>query len=159
MAKQSGLNSLKSRLNNKGFGMVEVVIAIFLTLTGILAVFSLVSPAWTNVGKSDNLGRASGILYEQLMRQEARIMNPCCTVAAQTIPAFIVYPSGQSSAQSGDVQFTVNTVVSSITSNTWLVSVRVSWPGHTGISESLVVTRQEGFVFPSGCTVGGLTCQ
>jgi Tfp pilus assembly protein PilV len=56
------------KLNEKGFGLLEVVIAVFMTAVGILPIFSLLSPAWRTVGRSDSLGRASGILYEQLMR-------------------------------------------------------------------------------------------
>lgn len=148
------------RCNEKGFGLLEVVIAVFLTAVGIMAIFSLLSPAWRTVSRSDLLGRASGILYEQLMNQEARIMNPCCKVTAGTLPATTVYASGQSTAQSGDANYTVTTTITELVTNrVWRISVRVAWPGNAGISESLVVSRQEGFLFPSGCTRGVLTCQ
>jgi len=139
--------------------MIEVVIAIFITVVAVLGVFSLVSPAWRTSSRSDYLGRASGILYEELIRQEARIMNPCCNVTAGTLPTVPVNTSGQTASQSGDAQFSVATTITSLATNVWGVTVRVTWPGHTGISESLVVTRQEGFVFPSGCVVGGSACQ
>lgn len=144
--------------NRKGLGMVEVLIGVFLTAVAILAVFSLVSPAWRTTGRSDSLGRASGILYEQLIRQEARLMNPCCSVTTGTLPAATVYASGQAAAQSGDAQFNVTTTITSLTTNVWRVTVRVAWTGHAGISESLVVTRQDGFVFPATCARGTLTC-
>jgi hypothetical protein len=56
-------------------------------------------------------------------------------------------------AQSGDAQFNVTTEITNIGANIWRVTVWVSWPplNATGISESLVVTRQEGFRFPAGC--------
>lgn len=140
--------------------MIEVVIAMFLTVVAVLSIFSLVSPAWKTAAHSDYLGRASGILYEELMRQEAWIMNPCCSVTTGTLPATVVYSSGEATAQSGDAQFNVTTTITSMATNVWRVAVRVAWTGNaTGISESLVVTRQEGFVYPSGCTVGGSTCQ
>ena len=139
--------------------MIEVLIAMFLTVVAVLAIFSLVSPAWKTASRSDYLGRASGILYAELMRQEARIMNPCCSVTTDALPATVVYSSGQATAQSGDAQFNVTTTITSLATNVWRVVVLVAWTGHTGISESLVVTRQEGFVYPSGCTVGGSTCQ
>ncbi len=145
--------------NKKGLGLLEVVIAMFLTVVAVLAIFSLVSPAWRTAARSDYLGRASGILYEQLMRQEARLMNPCCPVTTGTLPATVVYSSGQTAAQSGDAQFNVATTIKNLAANVWIVTVRVAWAGHTGISESLVVTRQQGFVYPAGCVVGASTCQ
>jgi Tfp pilus assembly protein PilV len=148
--------------NNRGFTLVEVVIAMFLTVVAVLAIFALVSPAWRTATRSDYLGRASGILYETLMTQEARILNPCCSVADVTTGPTAVFSSGQTTAQQGDVQFNVTTTITSIGTDVWRVTVRVSWPplNATGISESLVVTRQEGF--RSGCaagTAGVVTCQ
>ena len=139
--------------------MIEVVIAMFLTVVAVLAVFSLVSPAWRNAARSDYMGRASGILYEQLVRQEARLMNPCCSVTTGTLTPTVVNASGQTASQLGDAQFNVTTTITNLATNVWRVTVRVAWTGHTGISESLVVTRQDGFTFPSGCAVGGSTCQ
>jgi Tfp pilus assembly protein PilE len=139
-----------SRLSyyNRGFTLVEVVIAMFLTIVAVLGILALVSPAWKTAARSDYLGRASGILYETLMRQEALIMNPCCIV------------SGQTAAQAGDAQFNVTTTITLQAANSWLVTVRVSWPplNATGISESLVVTGQEGFRFPAGCVDRQRTC-
>jgi len=137
---------------------VEVVIAIFLTVVAVLGILTLISPAWKTAARSDYLGRASGILYEQLMMKEAMIMNPCCSVPSSSSTS--VFASGQTTAQPGDAQFNVTTTITPIT-NAWLVTVRVSWPplNATGISESLVVTRQQGFLFPAVCTTGGSTCQ
>lgn len=139
--------------------MIEVVIAMFLTSVAVLAVFSLVAPAWRTTGKSDNLGRAAGILNQELLKHEARIMNACCSVTTGTLAATIVNASGQTTAQSGDAQFNIATTITSLAANVWRVTVRVTWTGHPGISESMVVTRQQGFVFPPNCTVGGSTCQ
>ena len=140
-------------------GLIEVLIAIFITVVGVLAIFSLVSPAWKTAARSDYLGRASGILYKELMRQEAIIMNPCCSVTAGALPTTVVYSSGKATAQSGDAQFNVTTTITNLATNVWRVAVLVAWTGNMGISESMVVTRQEGFVYPSGCAVGGSTCQ
>jgi Tfp pilus assembly protein PilV len=145
--------------NKKGMGIIEVLIAIFITVVGVLAIFSLVSPAWRTAARADYLGRASGILYEELIRQEARIMNPCCSVTTGTLATTVVYSSGQATAQLGDAEFNVTTTITSLATSVWLVTVQVGWIGNMAISESLVVTRQEGFVFPSGCTAGGSTCQ
>jgi Tfp pilus assembly protein PilV len=145
--------------NKKGLGLIEVVIAMFLTVVAVLAIFSLVAPTWKTAARSDYLGRASGILYEELVRQEARIMNACCSVTEGVLPTTAVNSSGQPTAQSGDAQFNVTSTITSLPTNAWRVTVRVAWTGHTGISESMVVTRQQGFVYPAGCAVGGSTCQ
>jgi hypothetical protein len=130
---------------------VEVVIAMFLTVVAVLALFMLQPTAWQTATRSDYLGRASGILHEQLQVQEAWIMNPCNAVAAGTTGPTAVFASGQGTAQPGDAQYNVTTTIASIGTNVWRVTVLVSWAGHAGISESLVVTRQEGFRFPAGC--------
>ena len=137
--------------NNRGFTLIEVVIAMFLTVVAVLALFSLQPTAWKTATRSDYLGRASGILYEQLMTQEALIMNPCNAVTAGTTGPTAVFASGQTTAQPGDASFNVTTTITNLATNVWRVTVRVAWAGHTGISESLVVTRQEGFRFPAGC--------
>ena len=139
------------RCNNRGFTLVEVVIAMFVTVVAVLSILALVSPAWRTAAKADYLGRASGILYETLMTQEAWIMNPCNTVTAGTTGPTVVFPSGQAAAQSGDVPFTVTTTITSIGTDLWRVNVLVAWTGHPGISETMVVTRQEGFRTPGGC--------
>jgi Tfp pilus assembly protein PilV len=137
--------------NNRGFTLIEVIIAMFLTVVAVLAIFSLVSPAWRTAARSDYLGRASGILYEQLQTQEALIMNPCNPVTAATTGPTPVFASGQTAAQPGDAQFDVTTTITRLGATVWRITVRVAWAGHTGISESLVVTRQESFRFPAGC--------
>ena len=86
-------------------------------------------------------------------------MNPCCSVTTGTLATTVVYSSGQATAQLGDAEFNVTTTITSLATSVWLVTVQVGWIGNMAISESLVVTRQEGFVFPSGCTAGGSTCQ
>jgi hypothetical protein len=118
----------------------------------VLGILVLISPAWKTAARSDYLGRASGILYEQLMMREAWILNPCNTVTTGTTGPTAVFASGQPTAQPGDVQFNVTATITSIT-NAWLVTVQVSWPplNPTGITESLIVTRQEGFRTPGGC--------
>jgi Tfp pilus assembly protein PilE len=146
--------------NNRGFTLVEVVIAIFITVVAVLGILALISPGWKTAARSDSLGRASGILYETLMTQEALILNPCCLVAEGATGPTTVFASGQTTAQPGDRQFNVTTTITSIGTNVWSVNVLVAWTGHSGISETLVVTRQEGF--RAGCapaTTGVITCQ
>jgi Tfp pilus assembly protein PilV len=135
--------------DNRGFTLIEVLIAIFITVVAVLGMLALMSPAWRTAAKADYLGRASGILYETLMTQEALILNPCNAVPQNT--AATVFASGQTTAQPGDAQFTVTTTITVIGTNVWRVNALVAWPGHAGISDTLVVTRQEGFRFPAGC--------
>lgn len=141
--------------DNRGFTLVEVLIAIFITVVAVLGVLALISPAWQTAARSDYLGRASGILYEQLMTQEATILNPCNAVP--TGGTTTVFASGQSTAQPGDMQFNVTRTITRTQTNpcAWLVTVQVSWPplNATGITESLIVTGQQGFLFPANCVV------
>jgi prepilin-type N-terminal cleavage/methylation domain-containing protein len=128
----------------KGMTMIEVCIALFLLGIGILALISLQPSAWRLSGRSDYLGRASGILVAQLQAIEAQIMNPNNDLP--TGGNSTVYASGQDAAQPGDVAFTVGTTVTDLGNNTSRVNVHVTWPGNaTGIRESMIVVRQQSF--------------
>jgi prepilin-type N-terminal cleavage/methylation domain-containing protein len=131
--------------NKKGMSLVEMCVALLLLGIGILALVSLQPSAWRLSGKSDYLGRASGILVAQLQATEASIMNPNIAVATGTTSSS-VYAGGQSTARQGDATMTVNRTITALGGNTWRVTVNVTWPGNAaGISESLTVTRQETF--------------
>jgi hypothetical protein len=139
-----------SILNKRGISLIEVMIAFSLTSVGVLGLISMQPQAWRLSAKSDFLGRAGEILHEELETNEVLIMNPCNAVPLTSSKN--VFASGQGPAQAGDVTFTVQTTIRDNGNNTWTVAVRVTWPGNnTGISESLVVTRQEHFRFPQGC--------
>jgi hypothetical protein len=101
------------------------------------------------VGKSDFLGRASGILYNELEKNEAFIMNPSNTVTAGTTGPTPVLVSYQPAAVEGDITFQVTTVIESLAANTWRVTVTVTWPplNPTGITENIVVAGQERYRF------------
>lgn len=143
---------LISPCNRKGLGLPEVIIAIFLTTIGVLAIMSLQPSAWRTAARSDFLGRGAEILYKELDDWENIIMNPCNAVTVGTMPPRSVRTSGMAADVPGDATYTVNTTVTSIGANVWRVTVRITWPTNaTGISESLVVTRQERFRFPEGC--------
>ncbi|MGD0624349.1 MAG: hypothetical protein ABSB32_06475 [Thermodesulfobacteriota bacterium] len=130
--------------NKKGISLIEVCIALFLLGVGIFALISLQPAAWRLSGKSDYLGRASGILLSQLQATEAKIMNP--NIAIPAGGSSTVYASGQDTKKQGDVAFTVNRTITDLGGNTWRITVKVSWPGNAvGITESLNVTRQEYF--------------
>lgn len=147
---------LNSVCNKKGMGIVEVLIAIFLTSVGIMALLSFQPDAWRTQARADYMGRASGILQKTLEEHEHILMNPCNTVPAdQTVS---VNPSGNASAVYGDITYTVNTTVTGIGVSplTYLVTVTVTWTNNTtgttsSISESMITTRQELHRFPAGC--------
>jgi len=136
--------------------LVEVLIAISLISFGVLALISLQPRAWNLSGKSDFLGRAAGILQEELQANEALILNPCNPNPCSGVNPFIstrnVYASGSGFMQAGDAAFTVQTSITDNGNQTWTVAVRITWPGNnTGIAESVILTRQEPFRFPQGC--------
>jgi len=134
--------------NNRGISLVEVTIATFLTTVAVLAVLSLQPAAWKTATRSDYLGRAAGILHRELAINEAIIMNTCNAIpAGGTRP---VLASLDADPAAGDATFTVQTTITAIGAGAWRVSVGVSWTNHpTPITDSIVVTRQNGFCF--GC--------
>ena len=134
--------------NNRGITIVEVLITLFLTAVGIMALLSMQPTSWNAAGRSDFMGRAAGILQSELERNEIMIMNPANAVTTGALSGATVYASSQSSAQTGDVPFTVNTTVLPLgtATNAWTVTIQVTWPGNTrGIQETAIVSRQEYF--------------
>ena len=132
--------------NKRGITLIEVVIAELLLVVGVLGLLTLVPSAWRMSGQSDYLGRASGILQEQLQAAEMQIMNPVLNVGAWAQTNNTVFSSGQDPSLVGDLPFTVQTTSIASGVNTWTVSVRVTWPTNpTGISESVIVSKQEYF--------------
>ena len=149
---------LHTLCNKKGMGMIEVLIAIFLTATGIMALLALQPQGWRTMAKSDYLGRASGILYKTLENYETLILNPCYapTEGAQSTAQICV--SGQSSVISGDICYTVDTTITKVSAagvkpRVYLVTVTVTWPptNTTGITESQTIATQTMYDFPLGC--------
>jgi prepilin-type N-terminal cleavage/methylation domain-containing protein len=136
------LNSLCSK---KGVTMIEVLITLFLTAVGIMALLSMQPISWQTAGRSDFMGRAAGILQSELEQNEIKIMSSKTGVATGTTTG-TVYPSGKTTLQRGDVAYTVTTTTSSLGAGAYRVDVSVIWPGNNrGIAESLTVTQQETF--------------
>jgi Tfp pilus assembly protein PilV len=126
--------------NNRGITIVEVLITLFLTAVGILALLSMQPTAWNAAGRF--------ILQSELERNELMIMNPNNAVTTGVLPVKNVYASSQSSTQAGDVPLTVNTTVLPLgaATNAWTVTIQVTWPSNTrGIRETAIVSRQEYF--------------
>lgn len=148
----------------KGIGIVEVMIAVFLTTFSVMALFALQSPAWKNTGKADYMGRASDILHRQLESTEIYLMNQCNTAVStgNGIPAvpgaggeasstYTVLASGLGTATRGDASFAVTTTIAAQSVSYFRVTVRVTWPplNPTGITQTIFVSRQQ--YFRSGC--------
>jgi hypothetical protein len=143
--------------NKKGMSLVEVLVAFLLTSVGIMALLALQPTGWKTMAKADYVGRASGILYKTLADNENVILNPCNTVPMGTW-TFSVNSSDQASAIPGDITYTVTTTTaldanSTSTQGIVDVTVNVSWPplNSQGISETMVVARQQMSKFPTGC--------
>jgi len=139
---------LATACNKRGLGIIEVLITLFLTAVGIMALLSMQPTSWKAASRSDFMGRAAGILHSELERNEIWIMNPVNAVTTGTLPQQTIYASSQSTQQQGDVPFTVNTTIAPFgtSTNAWTVAVQVTWPGNTrGVQEKAVVSRQETF--------------
>jgi prepilin-type N-terminal cleavage/methylation domain-containing protein len=136
--------------NKRGVTLIESVIAILIVSIGLVGLLSMQPSAWRASARADYLGHAAFILSRELTRQELWVMNPCNAVSLTPVTQ-VVNASGQGTAQSGDTRFTVQTTTANLGGNVWQVTVRVSWPplNATGIAESVVVTRQQPFLF--GC--------
>jgi Tfp pilus assembly protein PilV len=133
-----------SACNDKGFSLAEVIVAILLVSVGVIALIATQPSAWNLAGRSDNLGRAAGVLQSELSLNETLIMNPLVSIPASSTKT--IYVSGQSSSLSGDAKFFVSTTVTLVSTGVWRVKVTVTWPSNsTGISDSILVTRQEQF--------------
>jgi Tfp pilus assembly protein PilV len=130
--------------SNRGISLTEVIVAILVASVGIVSLLAVQPQSWNLAGRSDSLGRAAGILQSELSLNEATIMNPDLAIPQSQVRT--IYVSRQASKQSGDAVYTVNTQVEAVGTAAWRVRVIVTWPSNTtGISDSLIVTRQEGY--------------
>jgi hypothetical protein len=145
-------------LSNRGIGLIEVMIAIFLVAVGVMAILSMQPTAWRTIGKSDYIGRGAGILHRELELRKAWIMNPCNVVPLGARPEQTIIVSGLGAEVRGDATYTVNTNITAVagTINQWTVTVTVTWPdqvarNYRNLVESAVISQQDGYKFPTGC--------
>lgn len=136
--------------NKKGMGMVEVIMAILLTSVGVIGVMTIQPQALKTAARSDYMGRAANLLYGQIQTYEYAIMNPESQVPSDFTFDDEVFPSGGGDNKiDADINFTVSRRIVKITSDpdSWRFTVTVSWPplNETGITESIVVTKQDRF--------------
>lgn len=134
--------------NKRGISVIEMMVAVVITMVGVLSILLLQSSSWRTVAKSDYLGRASEILAGELQRQEALILNPRYFVETGTTTTTLT-ASSQAATVDGDATYRVRTIIQSIGTDVWRVTVTVTWPplNNKGITENMVVTRQERFSF------------
>ena len=132
-------------LNIEGISLVEVMIAMFLTMIAVISILPMQDMSLKTASRSDYLGRAAGIMQAELEARENQIMIG--TVPASTITQPITV-SGVNGA-AGDATFIVVTTTSTnpLAANSWLVNVRVTWTGGpaNGVYSSIIVTRQSSF--------------
>ncbi len=141
---------LSSLCNKRGITLIELMIAALITAVGIMALLSMHPTAWRASGRSDLMGRAAGILNEELETYEMRIMNPCNPIPDAT--PYTVFTSGAGAAQQGDFAYAVQPTITVNGDGSCLVTVRVTWPGNAaGIADTILVTMQERYRFPQGC--------
>ena len=134
-------------------GLIEVIIAIFLTTIGIMAIMSMQPTAWRTAASADFRGRAAEILHSRLETIEQGIMNPCNPVAAG-ITNVAVQASSQAAPTPGDITFNVQTNIQSLDTATWRVNITVTWPGNNvGVNSGIYVIRQDRFKYSAagGC--------
>ena len=134
--------------NRNGIGLIEVLIAIFLLTVGILSLISLQPSAWRLSGKSDAMGRAAGILHQELETAELLVMNANTGLPADLLNQTVRVSGGAADGSAGDVSFLVTRTVVDNANGTWLITITVDWNGNTGpLTESRLASRQNPFFF------------
>ena len=121
--------------------MIEVLIAMLLTIIAAISLSSMIPLSWQTAGKADYLGRATGLLQNELEWRQYQTMRG-------VDPTTLEYPVSGQTIGIGNTTFTVKTITSPLAGNpnTWTVNVRVIWPGNdNGVASSMRVTRQMGF--------------
>jgi Tfp pilus assembly protein PilV len=133
--------------SKKGMGMVEVMIAMFLTTVAVVSILSMMPLSWRTAGKADYLGRAAGILQTQLELCEGQIMrNNIPALGTTTRDVQVSDPFTVSAGIRGDATMTLRTTISRRANNSWMVTVNVIWPGNPqGLTNSIIATPQMFF--------------
>jgi len=140
--------------NNRGFSMIDSVMAICITLIGIAGLLSIMPIGWGLAGSSDMRTMASEILQRELENMEMLVMNPCNTIIVGTIADKTVYSSGASGAVAGNRSFTVRRAIAQ-SGTGWQIQATVIWPGTaTGVGESRLVIRQPDYSDSLNCSSG-----
>lgn len=114
--------------------------AMVITTVAIVSISSMIPLSWRTVSRSDYLGRATGLLQDELEWRQYQTMRG-------VNPTTLEYPAAGKAIAVGGTTFTVYTTTSPDSHpNTWVVNVKVTWPGNNnGVTSSMLVTRQLGF--------------
>lgn len=136
--------------SEKGITMVEVLIAMMLTMVAVVSVLSMEPMAWKTAAKSDHLGRAAGILQSELELRENQLASGYVAFTGDNtrnvkVSNFMGTPAANTT---GDDTFSVKTNITQPVANNanWDVVVNVTWSGSTtGIAGCINVSRINGF--------------
>lgn len=142
-------------LNNKGISLVEVLAAAALAMIAIVTLTPMQDMSLKTGFQADYLGRATYIMQTELEAREYAIMNQNNIVTITNSPHIAQYftSDGVSTTQN-NAYFTVVTSIrlnpDATLNNSWIVNVRVRWPGGPGLSaksitSSIIATKQLGF--------------
>ncbi|MBN1474323.1 MAG: hypothetical protein JW914_06885 [Syntrophaceae bacterium] len=139
--------------NDKGISLIEVLAATALAMIAIATLTPMQDMSLKTGFQADYLGRATYIMQTELSQREYFIMNQDNTVNVGSVTKYY-QGNGSPAVSEADRYFTVVTSTrlnpDAALNNSWIVNVRVSWPGGPGLSEksirsSIIATKQLGF--------------
>ena len=145
---------LRAVLNKNGSSLIEVVVAIALLSAGILALAAAQPQAIRNASRTDAVGRAAGILQNELEWAEAQILNRNNPIPANLFNEAVRTSHGSTVGPlaNGDFEYLVTrtSVLVAGETNLWQVTVTISAPAGVEIAGlpivgSILVSRQEMF--------------
>lgn len=123
--------------DNKGITMIESLIAVFLTSFVIIGLMTMQPLAWQAGAKADQLGGATEIMQRELETLENHVMRGTLPIPAAKVNVPV---------QEGKVVFSLNSSITDLTLNKFMIHVQVTWTGNTtGVKSSMIATRQMGF--------------
>lgn len=135
--------------NSQGMTLIEAMIAVIITLIGILSLMSLFPQGYYLSAQSDKMSRAAALLREELEIQEAWMMNECNVISTGNFEKTVYSSGGSYTSGVGDVAYRVLTNIAVLPDgNGWRVRVEVHDAAEANLNkyiirESLIITRQE----------------
>ena len=127
-------------LNNKGISIVESLIAVMLTGMMMIGLLTMQPLSMQSAGKADNVSHATELMQSELETAECNIMDKTLTLPGDKVNVVQTI---------GNQTFTINRTTTVRDAFTWLVRVRVNWPGNTtGVSSSIIVSRLDAYTSP-----------
>ena len=135
-------------VHSSGITLVEVVVAMFLLCVAIAAALSLQPAARQLASRADQMGRACGLIENEMETLAVKIMNATTDDPAGLSDAGprVMFAGGGTIARPGDAVFFKTAQVTSSGPNLWQVRVTITWPGNdVGITETRLITRQDDF--------------